>query len=144
MTERRDAPVSLSEAAKEAAREAAATHRLELADNPNPRIDYLVRLEGTLWREDRQGETAITLHYVPDRLLLRAAAFDDYLKHLTTVEAGPSLPERLALRVLGDVNDELVPRWLQVVVGAGPHRVLVEDRQPKWDNRALLDRVSGL
>ncbi|MCR9220810.1 MAG: hypothetical protein NXI21_11335 [Alphaproteobacteria bacterium] len=142
-----DAP-DLSKAAEEAARAEDAARPIEAAENPNPRIDYLVRLEGeTTGARDHGGPARVVLSYVPDKRIVRQAAFRDYLAGLTGIEAGANLPERLALRILGDFNDELVPRWVQVVVatpGDAGHRVLVEDRQPKWDNRVLLARAAGL
>lgn len=131
---------ALSEAAKEAAAAAAAEHRIETTENPNPRVDYLVRLDGTA----STNSAAVTLHYVPHRLIVREKAFRAYLGSLTGLDGGASLPERLALRILGDLNDEIVPRWLQVVVAIDGHRVLVEDRQPKWDKPALTARVGGI
>ena len=41
--------------------------------------------------------------------------------------------------VLDDLNSELVPRWIQVLVLTHEEgEVLVEDRQPDWDNASLL------
>ena len=46
--------------------------------------------------------------------------------------------------VLEDLSSELVPRCVQVLVRhdgpGGAHRgeILVEDRQPEWDNSPLL------
>jgi len=37
-----------------------------------------------------------------------------------------------------------VPRWVQIVAartGGTDHQVIIEDRQPKWDNPALLARL---
>ena len=46
-----------------------------------------------------------------------------------------------------DLNNELIPRWVQVtVLGTSAdmaHRVTLEDRQPRWDNAALLSRMSA-
>ena len=57
--------------------------------------------------------------------------------------------EAVAVAVLDDVNNEVVPRWVQVAVSyenadAGErerHAVLIEDRQPGWDNPSLLARL---
>ena len=51
--------------------------------------------------------------------------------------------------ILDDVNNEVVPRWVQVTVtapgdraaGVDGHGVMLEDRQPRWDNPALLSRL---
>ena len=110
------------------------------ADNPDRDVDYLTILENAAV----DGIFTVSLRYVPDKLLLTPTAFEAYLKSLKfgtwdTVQA-------LALAILGDINNEIVPRWVQVEIAksepTGPsHRVLVEDRQPKWDNPALLARL---
>ncbi|MCH8835488.1 MAG: hypothetical protein IH925_06035, partial [Proteobacteria bacterium] len=51
--------------------------------------------------------------------------------------------------ILDDINNEVVARWVQVALsvpngalpGVGNHGVMLEDRQPKWDNAALLSRL---
>ncbi|MBP5856115.1 hypothetical protein KAJ83_03780 [Marivibrio halodurans] len=132
----------LGAAAREAAHAAAGTTRIETLANPNPRADYLVRIEGGL----ANGAIRLVLHYVPHRLILRDRAFHTYLGTLEKEWTnGPPEPERLALSMLADLNDELVPRWLQIVILAGDgHRVLVEDKQPKWDKPTLTARAGGI
>lgn len=139
-----DLPTDLSTAAAEAAEAEAARRPIETAANPDPRIDYLVRLDGAVQGPD--GAAQLRLVFVPDKRILQAHALPAYLESLGESD-GPASdePERLALRILDDLNDELVPRWLQVTVTtADGRRVLVEDRQPKWDDKALLARVQGL
>lgn len=112
-----------------------------LATRPNPRqgLDYVVRLAA------RQGAAAarIEIWYVPDRLVLDPAALPAYTARLDGLAPAPL--EELAVTVLEDVSDELVPRWARVVVtredpsgGAGAHAVILEDRQPHWGNDGLL------
>lgn len=56
-------------------------------------------------------------------------------------------PEDIAVAIQDDVNNELVARWTRITVttdanstGAlAGHSITVEDRQPQWDNRSLLD-----
>lgn len=137
-----DLPTDLSAAAAEAAKAEAARRPIETAPNPDPRIDYLVRLDGAVRAADADAQ--VRLVFVPDKRILPAEALPAYLSGLGKT-AAPGEPERLALRILDDLNDELVPRWLQVTVTtADGRRVLVEDRQPKWDDKALLARVQGL
>ena len=104
------------------------------APNPDARLDSVVTLGG------RVAEGAsIRLRYVPDRLVLDATAFGRYLN---AVPAVASL-EALAAAILADVNDQAVPRWVEVAATASheDHAVLISDRQPKWDNPALLARL---
>jgi 7-cyano-7-deazaguanine reductase len=94
---------------------------------------------------------AVELRYVPDRLILRPVALGRYLEAMGG-ESWESL-EALATAVLEDLNNETVARWLQVELrltaggkageeGAlADHAVLLEERQPKWDNPTLLSRL---
>jgi len=100
--------------------------------SPDPRHDYLVELSATA------GPLALRVRYVPDRLILDPASL---LHHLPALSGSP---EAVALGLLDDLANELVPRWVEVVATATdplPHRVAVEDRQPGWDNPYLLARL---
>jgi hypothetical protein len=98
--------------------------------------------------EDIAQDALLTAEYVPDRTIIEPAAFGRYLESLSAVE-WDSL-EELATTVLGDFNNELVARWVRVLAtapeeaypGVGAHEVTIEDRQPEWDNPALLSGVS--
>lgn len=116
---------------------------LVTSTNPNARTDYMVMLEGRLnWGNG----AVVALRYVPDRLILERAAFAAYLTVLGGV-AWDNL-EHCAATLLEDVNNELVPRWVQVAVTSPAasatgvsHAILLEDRQPRWDNSSLLQRL---
>ncbi len=117
--------------------------------NPDCRIDYLVVLEGRLEGPPPERPVTVAVRYVPDRQILVAAAFGRYLAALAGTP-WPSL-EQIGTAVLADVSDQLVPRWVQVAVaapaasapGVARHDALLEDRQPTWDNAALLARVKN-
>ncbi len=112
--------------------------------NPGDRHDYMVMLEGwfaVAWTKHR---VRATLRYVADRRVLSPDAFNAYLDVLGN--GGEQTLEAIAMTMLGDVNNELIPRWAQIELVAGPgdagesHRVIIEDRQPGWDNPTLLAR----
>ena len=115
--------------------------------NPGTRLDYVVALEGGIPGDAQGGPRTVGLRYVPDKLVLQPAAFGRYLEALAA-ETWPSL-EDLAVTILDDMNNEVVPRWVQVTVslpdtrqpGVESHGVILEDRRPKWDNPALLSRL---
>lgn len=115
--------------------------------NPGARLDYVVALEGGIPGDAAVGPRTVGLRYVPDKLVLQPAAFGRYLDALAAQTWG-SL-EDLAVTILDDVNNEVVPRWVQATVslpdtrhaGVESHGVILEDRQPKWDNPALLSRL---
>lgn len=101
--------------------------------SPDSRHDFLVELRG----EPAAG-TRLTVRYVPDLAVLEPAGFAAYLAGL---DGGL---EALAMAVLDDLNNELVPRWVEVTAERDapfPHRVVIEDRQPNWDNPPLLGRL---
>jgi 7-cyano-7-deazaguanine reductase len=54
----------------------------------------------------------------------------------------------LALAMRDDFGNEVIPRWIEIVVSPSEanhettrHSVLVEERQPRWDNPNLLARL---
>lgn len=126
------------------AAEAAAIER-ELADrqallptvpNPNPKIDILTRGSA------RVGAIGlpITVIYVPDKRLIASGGLAGFAKSFQP--EGETLEAR-AVSLLREISDELVPRWIQLRLGEGDHRVLMEDRQPKWTNDPLLSRIEA-
>jgi len=115
--------------------------------NPAPRLSYQVTLGACLTcRIGRAPRARITVDYIPDLVLLDPAGFSRYMNVLgRTVWGGP---EALGIAILDDMNNEVVPRWVRVTVRAqgdetsAPkaavepgswHRVILEDRQPRWD-----------
>ncbi len=114
-------------------------HRRDLLSttpNPDARYDYLVELAG-----EPMAGTRLAVRYVPDRVVAEPQGFAAYLGALSGVAGGL---EALALAVLDDLNNELVPRWAEVTAERTeplPHRVVVEDRQPNWDNPQLFARM---
>lgn len=121
--------------------------RLQTRPNPGSHLDYVVKLEGRLPPSSGRGQIAVSLKYVPHRVVLEPAPFGEYLEALGST-AGASL-EEIAVAILEDINNETVARWVQVAVaateeehpGVNTHGVMLEDRQPKWDNPALLSRL---
>ena len=120
---------------------------LTTAANPDPRADFLVML--SVVARPALGEISLTVRYVPDKLVLEPASLAAYGSAVDGV-AWRDL-ESLAVAIRDDIANELVPRWLQTVaarrgetgadVGTTDHQVLLEDRQPGWDNPALLRSV---
>jgi len=125
--------------------------RSHLASTPNPdkKLDYIVTLEGYLPSAHSQSRH-ISLRYVPDRDVLDAKAFGNYLAALA--KEPWETPEDLAVTVLTDVNNEVVARWVQVSLSVPElqhhavktHAVVLEDRQPGWDNTNLLGRLERI
>ena len=115
-------------------------HLLHCKPNPDTALDYLIAIDDCA----PESDWSIRLRYVPDKLVLDPAALARYAGHLMARDHDG--PEGLALTILADLNNETIPRWVEVACAnrnAPQHRVLVEDRQPNWDNPALLARLTA-
>jgi len=116
--------------------------------------------------------TTVRLRYLPDRLILTSSAFSAYLVALPAAlslapaaesapasvpvvpasaasEAAEARLAALAAVVVEDVANEVLPLWLQLTLvsrpageGGSPWRLVVEDRQPGWDDPAWLARIA--
>tara|TARA_B100000214_G_C23430139_1_gene384448 strand:- start:93 stop:479 length:387 start_codon:yes stop_codon:yes gene_type:complete len=112
---------------------------LKTTPNPNPKLDYLTEL-----RKQISSTLSVTLTYIPDKLLLRPEAFIGYLEVALPALAEPY--ESFAHVFLEDVNNEVVPRWLRVVVISEKiptRRIVLIDSQPKWNNASILALLSS-
>jgi len=111
--------------------------RALLAVRPNPaeRLDYRVTLAGDV-PSGPESTLALTLAYVPDRVVLEPSGFARYAAALGE-QTWPGL-EALGVLILDDVNNEVVPRWLHLTVQAGAHTVTLTDSQPGWTDRLAL------
>ena len=115
--------------------------------NPDIKLDYVISITGHMAAPGEVDSSAIHLRYVPDKAILSPASFGRYLDTMGTM-AWETLEEG-AVVVLNDVNNVLITRWLQVSIsapdqvhhGIDRHEVLLEDRQPNWDNVGLLSRL---
>ncbi|MBL4748839.1 MAG: hypothetical protein JKY17_08880 [Magnetovibrio sp.] len=121
---------------------------LNSKDNPGRKLDYVITLAGNLPTCNQARK--IVLRYIPDREILDAEAFGHYLQAVEKTQW--DTPEDLAVTLLTDVNNEIVARWVQVSLSApknqdgivSTHGVVLEDRQPGWDNRTLLGRLDRI
>lgn len=110
---------------------------LRWRNNPRSGLDFVIVLDGIAPR----AGCRVRLRYVPDKLILDRDAFLDYLATLAPPPGGAT--ENLALALLDEINNEIVPRWVQIALSAVTDDVPVEtviltDRQPNWDNAAIL------
>lgn len=120
---------------------------LTTSPNPDETLDYITGLQGALQIFNHGKPAHLAIRYVPDRLIVNPEAFGQYLAALSGQEW--QTLEQLVTTVLSDLSNQLVARWFRVAVttpegaypGLGTHEVLVEDRQPGWDNPSLLSRV---
>ena len=123
---------------------------LNTIPNPSGRLDYVVSMEGSMDLPDPHGSVTMSLRYIPDRDVLNPDCLALYYREISGAE-WRSL-EEVAVTLLDDINNEVVPRWLSVALirrdMATPerekHGVVLEDRQPRWDNPRLLNRLERL
>lgn len=121
---------------------------LGTSPNADRKLDYIVTLAGHL--PNSGGGRDIVLRYIPDRNVLDAKAFGDYLEALSSETW--DTPEDLAVTILSDISNEIVSRWAQVNLSmpelqhhaVATHSVIIEDRQPGWDNPSLLARLERI
>ncbi|WP_138379772.1 hypothetical protein [Luteithermobacter gelatinilyticus] len=117
-------------------------------NNPDKRRDYVISLRKIV--TFNHNSYVFTLRYVPDKLILQHGAFDDYLEQCQILGQLPewTTPEGLALHVLEDIMDEIVPKWVGLSIvrkgedGGLEVKIAVEDRQPQWHDEALLQRLA--
>lgn len=111
---------------------------LETLPAPHPRHDAVVVMEN-----DCMGAT-LRLRYVPDRDVLKPESLSRYVGTLAKLPF-TSL-EETAQTILEDINDQVIPNWIEVTLCRSGsdmrHEVRVEDRQPNWKERGLLDRLA--
>lgn len=115
--------------------------------NPDIKLDYVISISGQIVAFGELDSSAVSLRYVPDKVILQPASFGRYLDALGKLDW--TALEEAAAAVLNDVNNELIARWVQVWIsapgqirlGVDAHEVLLEDRQPNWDNAGLLSRL---
>jgi len=120
---------------------------INVSPNPNSNLDYVTGFEGEIGAPAFERPAEIILRYVPDRMILDATSFENYLEFIG--QSNWSSLEELAVTILDDVRNELVARWVQVIVKHRPqglshlHRqaITLEDYQPNWDNEDLLSHL---
>lgn len=121
--------------------------RLVTTANPGTKLDYVIRLEGAMGGKPERNGITVDLRYVPDRTIIEPESFGRYLDTLGEIR-WESL-EETAVAILDDFNNQVVARWIRVAVdapgavqdGAGSHGVMLEDRQPRWENETLLSHL---
>ena len=112
-----------------------------LAAIPGPDTEHeiLVRLEQTVSFKGEPDPIQIRIMYIPDRLVLPGESVQAYFEAVSTLDCD-SL-ETLAVQLLDDFNNEIVPRWVQIDIITTGVQTTATDRQPGWDNPNLLSSI---
>jgi NADPH-dependent 7-cyano-7-deazaguanine reductase QueF len=115
--------------------------RLAPEDAPSSPHEYVVDVGGKVTGQ----KVHVKVRYIPEKKILRTSAFKNYLALL---HHGEESLEMLSNIIFSDLINEIVPFWIHVSVSEDEegimHQVAIEDRQPNWDNPALLSRISLL
>ncbi|NQV56993.1 MAG: hypothetical protein HQ503_14125 [Rhodospirillales bacterium] len=120
---------------------------IKTAPNPDQKLDYVVTLSGELGSDVQNiAGCRIEIRYVPDKHILTPVTFTHYLDTLNAFDW--THLEEAATTILDDLSNELVARWIQVKAsrrsGSEHHQVLLEDKQPLWNNPQLLAGLGPL
>ena len=121
-------------------------------------IDYLVSISGAIETQNfteemtRLSGTAdylssieVAVHYVPDRLILDDGSINEYFNYYQ--ENMPKQIEELGINLLGDFNNELVPRWIKLFLTVQNTKkeqikeLSFFDSQPNFENYNLLSSI---
>ena len=87
-------------------------HPLATTPNPDPGTDYAVALAMTTPASPIIGAVEVSIHYVPDKLILKPQGLSDYLAMVVRSE-WPTV-EVMAISLRNDISNEIVPRWLEL------------------------------
>tara|TARA_R110002167_G_scaffold102519_4_gene265899 strand:- start:1297 stop:1722 length:426 start_codon:yes stop_codon:yes gene_type:complete len=110
------------------------------SDNPASDRDYLVEIGVSGLRAPACGAAARgRILLVPDRLIVAPDGLSAYLETLGKMPFA-SL-EAMAAVMFDDLNNQIIPRWLSLILGGGGRTVTLRDCQPNWRNEALLSAL---
>ena len=91
------------------------------------RISFIRQLE---------GEIELIISYIPHKLLIDYQSLDEWLGHYQEYDAPL---EHLAMQLIDDLNNEIVPYWVSVELDDKTgYRILTEDCQPNWRGKTII------
>lgn len=89
--------------------------------NPDNRKNWIITVE-------INTPIKITLRVIPDKLIADHQSLKDNIIGLINQEW--DTPEKLILTIIERVNNELIPKWIEVTYNKDGISVKVEDQQP--------------
>lgn len=122
---------------------------LNCSPNPDPVRDYVILLSGHVDGSGAGSVYDLRIQYVPDRLIISPQSLSHYFGTLSQLNC--SSLEEITTTILGDIQNELVPRWVQVAAELEIKSLdhlnrqisIAEDAQPGWQNDNLLNRLTS-
>ncbi len=124
----------------------AARDILSSSPNPHRHKNYVVAITQEI--TINQQAYLFGLRYIPDKILLNHQGLAGYLEQILT--NAPAEPEILAHNILEDVSNEIIPKWIEINLLQEENKsgqnilIIIEDRQPHWENDRLLNRLPAL
>jgi len=121
-------------------------NRLLTTPNPYKSKIYCISVLQEITLEDQIF--LFGLRYVPDKLLLDHKVLAAYLGTIVTRDSGKA--EALVHNILEDIMDQIIPKWIEITLKQQQNKfgqtvlVTMEDRQPNWQDDALLNRLPAL
>ena len=120
---------------------------LKCSTNPDNVHDYMSVLEGKIRSVNLSAQHELKICYVPDKLILNPDSLNHYLSKIGSFN-WPS-QEEITTTILGDLQNEVVPRWVHITLQTDitsldhvdRHISIAEDAQPAWENDAFLNRL---
>ena len=82
-----------------------------------------------------ENPETITVTLIPDKLSADHGSMRDYLKHKASQSW--QTPDDMILTMIEDINNALVPKWLEVIYEHNGVTLKVEDRQPGMEDLNL-------
>lgn len=121
-------------------------NRLYALPNPHKSKTYCVSVIQEITLEDQVF--LFGLRYIPDKLLLDHKGLAAFLEAMVIRDSGK--PETLIHGILENIMDQIIPKWIEVTLRQQQNKfgqtvlVTMEDRQPNWQDDALLSRLPAL
>ncbi len=82
------------------------------------------------------GDIDAVISYIPHKLMLEYGSLDEWLEHYKNYDAPL---EHLAMQLVDDLNNELVPYWVSITLdNQAGYQIMAEDCQPNWRGKTLL------
>lgn len=96
---------------------------IQIISNPNPdsRKNWLITVEIS-------DPVSVLLTFVPDKLMAEHESIKNHI--IQHAKMSWDSPEEMILKLIEDINNELVPKWLKVKYSNNGITVEVEDFQP--------------
>ena len=97
-------------------------HNLKTYNNPDSRKNWVITAKIS-------SPEKITLRFVPDKLIADHNSLKIFI--IEYLEQTWASPEEMLLKIIEAINNELVPRWVEVIYEKEGITLKVDDTQPR-------------